>query len=212
MRGLVIGFFLGIFLLAGGAYFYFASGMAPAATADAPMPFEKSMANMALNAHIAKASVGQPAVPADEPNFTAGANVYLSECSVCHGTPSRKSEYATGMYPPPPQLFPGKGVSDDPVSETYWKVDNGIRLTGMPAFKSILNDTQMWQVSQLLAHSNELPDSVSKMLAAEPPSPWPRINPLGSSPANGLLIVHSPPTLSNPDAALAGTCRYSLPL
>ena len=113
-RGFVVGFLLGVLLLAGSAYYYFASGMAPAATADPPMPFEKQMANMALDAHIKKASVEQPAVPADEPNFIAGANVYKTECSVCHGTPTRPSEYAMAMYPQPPQLFPGKGVSDDP--------------------------------------------------------------------------------------------------
>src|SRR5579863_8028799 len=108
IKGLVIGCFLTVVILAGGVYYYFASGMAPAATADAPMPFEKKMANMALDAHISKASVEQPAVPADEPNFIAGANVYKAECSVCHGTPARRSEYATEMYPRPPQLFPGK--------------------------------------------------------------------------------------------------------
>jgi thiosulfate dehydrogenase len=169
MKGLVIGFLLGVLLLAGGAYYYFASGMAPAATADAPMPFEKRMAHMALDAHIRKESVGQPAVPADEQTFIAGANVYKAECSACHGVPAQRSEYTTAMYPPPPQLFPGKGVSDDPVSETYWKVVNGIRLTGMPAFKNILSDAQMWQVSQFLAHSNELPASVSKLLASNAP-------------------------------------------
>ena len=164
MRGFIMGLLLGLLLLAGGGYYYFASGMAPAATADPPMPFEKQMASMALDAHIKKAAVGQPAVPADEQNFVAGANVYKAECSMCHGLPGQQSGYAMGMYPPPPQFFPGKGVSDDPVSETYWKVVNGIRLTGMPAFKNTLNDTQSWQVSQFLAHSNGLPDSVSKML------------------------------------------------
>jgi len=34
------------------------------------------------------------------------------------------------------------GVSDDPPGETYWKVANGIRLTGMPAFKDTLTDTR----------------------------------------------------------------------
>jgi len=169
MKGLVIGFLLGVLLLTGGGYYYFASGMAPAAASDPPMPFEKKMANMALDAHIKKEPVGQPAVPADEQNFIGGANVYKAECSVCHGLPGQRSEYAAGMYPPPPQLFPGKGVSDDPVSETYWKVVNGIRLTGMPAFKNTLSDTQSWQVSQFLAHSNELPDSVSKLLASDAP-------------------------------------------
>jgi hypothetical protein len=64
------------------------------------------------------------------------------------------------MFPKPPQLFRGKGVTDDPASETYWKAANGIRFPGMPSFKTRLTDTQLWQVSELLAHANEIPDSV----------------------------------------------------
>ena len=41
------------------------------------------------------------------------------------------------------------GVSDDEPGETYWKVANGIRLSGMPAYTHILTETQMWQVSLL---------------------------------------------------------------
>ena len=29
---------------------------------------------------------------------------------------------AKGMFPKVPQLFKGKGVTDDPVGETFWKV------------------------------------------------------------------------------------------
>jgi thiosulfate dehydrogenase len=50
---------------------------------------------------------------------------------------------------------------------TYWKVDNGIRLTGMPAFAGTLSDTQIWQVSQLLANGAKLPDAVSQFLWAD---------------------------------------------
>jgi mono/diheme cytochrome c family protein len=47
------------------------------------------------------------------------------------------------------------------VGETYWKVRNGIRLTGMPSFDNLLNQTQMWQVSVLLAHADKpLPANV----------------------------------------------------
>ena len=46
-------------------------------------------------------------------------------------------------------------VSDDPAGETYWKVANGIRLSGMPAFSHVLNQTEMWQVSQLLANADK---------------------------------------------------------
>ena len=65
------------------------------------------------------------------------------------------------------------GVSDDPPGETYWKVANGIRLTGMPAFKNVLTDTQMWQVSLLLANADKpLPPAALQTLRSEvvPPS------------------------------------------
>jgi thiosulfate dehydrogenase len=55
-------------------------------------------------------------------------------------------------------------VTDDPASETYWKAANGIRLSGMPSFKTKLSDTQLWQVSQLLAHANEIPEAVKRVL------------------------------------------------
>jgi hypothetical protein len=55
-------------------------------------------------------------------------------------------------------------VTDDPASETYWKAANGIRLSGMPSFKTKLSDTQLWQVSELLAHANQIPESVKKVL------------------------------------------------
>jgi len=74
------------------------------------------------------------------------------------------------MFPKPPQLFRGKGVTDDPASETYWKAANGIRLSGMPSFKTKLTDTQLWQVSELLAHANEIPESVKRMLIPDLPT------------------------------------------
>jgi mono/diheme cytochrome c family protein len=75
------------------------------------------------------------------------------------------------MFPRPPQLFRGKGVTDDEPGETYWKVENGVRLTGMPGFEKSLSETQMWQVSLLLANADKLPDSVKQSLAAGPAAP-----------------------------------------
>jgi thiosulfate dehydrogenase len=168
IKGVVIGILLAVVVLAGGVYFYFATGMAPAATADPPMPLEKRLANMALNAHISNQQVGQPPVTADEAAYLAGSEVYRKQAASCHGLPGHSpTDHATTMYPKPPQLFRGKGVTDDPVSETYWKVANGIRLTGMPAFKTKLTDTQVWQVSQLIAHTNEISDSVKRTLVTD---------------------------------------------
>ena len=151
--------------MAGSLLYYFASGIAPVATTDPPMPFERKFASMALDAHIEKQHIPQSPVPPDEPNFLAGANVYKQHCAACHGLPAQPpTDYASTMYPKPPQLFRGKGVTDDPASESYWKAANGIRLTGMPAFKTKLTDTELWQVSQLVAHANEISESVKRGL------------------------------------------------
>lgn len=164
IRGVIVGFILGLVAILGAAYFYFATGMAPVAVADPPMPFERKMANMALHAQVEKQHVSESPVPADELNLLAGASIYNDHCAVCHGLPNHPVDLATMMFPRPPQLFKGTGVTDDPVSESYWKVENGVRLSGMPAFKNKFNNTQVWQVSLLVAHANEIPESVKKVL------------------------------------------------
>ena len=153
LKGLIVGFLLGILLIVCGVYFYFSTGRAPVAVTDPPMPFEKKFANMALNARIAKEKIPDSPVVADEKSYLAGVEVYKQDCAVCHGLPDQpKTAAALGMFPPPPQLFHGVGVSDDPASETYWKAENGIRLTGMPGFKGRLSETEIWGVSVLLAN------------------------------------------------------------
>ena len=72
------------------------------------------------------------------------------------------------MFPKPPDLFRGKGVTDDEPGETYWKVANGIRLTGMPSFNKTLSETQLWQVSLLLANADKVSDAVKQQLQPPP--------------------------------------------
>jgi len=76
------------------------------------------------------------------------------------------------MFPQPPQFFHEEGVTDDPVGETYWKIRNGIRLSGMPGFKQTLTETEMWQTSVLLANADKISDAVKQQLAP-PPMPAP---------------------------------------
>ncbi len=165
MKRFVLGIIVGFLLVFVGIYGYLSSGMAPVATSAAAMPFEKRMANMALNARVKKEMPKDVPVPADDKTYMAGAMVYNDNCVVCHGAPGQPMPpFAKGMYPRPPQLFKGKGVTDDPPGETYWKVANGIRLTGMPAFKGTLSDQEMWQVSVLLANADKASDAAKSMI------------------------------------------------
>jgi mono/diheme cytochrome c family protein len=173
VKAFIVGLILGLILIPAGVYVYFADGFAPVSTSSEPMPFEKMLAKKGLNARVDKEAPKNSPIPADEANLAAGAQTYKDNCSVCHGLPSQPATpIANGMYPKPPQLFHGKGVTDDPAGETYWKVSNGIRMTGMPGFRKTLSDTQMWQVSLLLAGADKLPPNVLNSLssAGTPPS------------------------------------------
>jgi thiosulfate dehydrogenase len=163
---------------------YFVTGNAPAATSAPPMPFERMLARRVLDAHIEKEMPHNVPIPADEPSYLAGAQVYHDHCEVCHGTSQgQQTAIAQGMFPKPPRLLVGKGVTDDEAGETYWKVANGIRLTGMPGFSKALSETQMWQVSLLLANADKLPDSVKQALAPGPPQ-QPSSQPVPPAPAH----------------------------
>jgi mono/diheme cytochrome c family protein len=169
---ILLGMVLGVVLLAVGVLAYLRWGKLPVATADKPFPMEKQIVSVPLNARIAR-QMQTPPFGIGEDVYEGAAKVYKADCAECHGTPGHDVPYAKYMYPVAPQLWKKHpkgdvvGVSDDDPGETYWKVSNGIRLTGMPAYNHVLSDTQMWQVTLLLKNANqELPDPVTKILTA----------------------------------------------
>jgi thiosulfate dehydrogenase len=172
LKAFLWGFVLGLITIPLAVFAYFASGRAPVGTAGGALPFERALASGALHARIEREMPRSVPIPANDATYLAAAPVYQRHCSVCHGVPSGElTSIAKGMFPEPPQLFRGKGVTDDPPGETYWKVANGIRLSGMPGFKKSLSETDMWEVSLLLANADKLSDSVKQALAAPPAPP-----------------------------------------
>jgi len=167
--GSLLGFLFAFIFLAAAGYIYLRYGHPPAATADSPFPFEAQIVQIPLNARINRQLSNAPFSPRSE-DLTSGAHIYVDRCAICHGIPGHNSVVAKSMYPPPPQLWEKNehgtiGVSDDMPGQIYWKVANGIRLTGMPAFNQILSQTGMWQVALLLKRVNQpLPSSITAIL------------------------------------------------
>jgi thiosulfate dehydrogenase len=191
VKRFVLGVIVGVVLVPLCGYFYFGSGAVPVATSAPPMPFETMLAHKALDARITKEMPTSVPIQADDSNLVAGAQVYHHHCAMCHGLPGQlEGPIAKGMFPHPPKLMEGKGVTDDEPGETYWKVANGIRLSGMPSFHQSLSETEMWQVSLLAAHADKLPQAAKDVLAAAPfGGPPPGMNAPGmSSPG-----MHAPP-------------------
>lgn len=120
---------------------------------------------MAMHARINKEMPKIVPIKKTDTNLLARAKIYQENRVVCHGLlDETKSAIASGMFPSPSQLLKGAGVNDDALGEPYWKVTNGIRLTGMPGFRAALRDEQLWQVSLFLANADKLPAVVKNAL------------------------------------------------
>jgi mono/diheme cytochrome c family protein len=152
-------------------------GHPPVAVNDPPLPQERLITGIALNSRIHRDLIPTPPIQDTEDNLVAGAHIYSEKCAVCHGFHGKPSAFGGQMFPDAPPLWEMHhhgtetmmGVTDDPPGETYWKVANGIRLTGMPAFKGVLSETEMWQESQLLARADKLlPPGALEELRGEP--------------------------------------------
>jgi mono/diheme cytochrome c family protein len=175
MSRFLLGLIFGIVLVPLAALTYLTYGKVPVAVGDPPFPDERQIVHIPLNARIEAEVVGTHMEPVPE-NLIAGAHIYVERCAFCHGLHNRPAAIGNHMYPDAPPLLeprPGNpdivGVSDDTVGETYWKVYNGIRLTGMPSFKTQLNDNELWQVTIFLANANKpMPPTVIQTLNRAP--------------------------------------------
>ena len=176
MGRILLGIVLGVILTPLVVLAWFQFGNPPVAVADPPLPREQLITSVPLNARIHREMIKNAPIQADENNLVAGAHIYRDQCAACHGFHGKPSSFGGHMFPDAPPLWEKHhhndvvGVSDDPPGETYWKVANGIRLTGMPAYKQVLSETQMWQVSLLLANADKpLPPAAVEILRGEQP-------------------------------------------
>ncbi len=153
-------FVAGLVLLPLAVCVYLAFGHPPVATGDRPFPLEDKIVHIPLRARIAREMPAASPIAATNENLNAGAGIYEDKCESCHGTADAPSAMGRTMFPRAPQLWirhrsGAVGVSDNPVGATYWKVKNGIRLTGMPAYGRSLSETELWQVSLLLSMADK---------------------------------------------------------
>lgn len=179
MGRFLLGIILGVLLIPAVVYGWFKYGHPPVAVADPPFPYERQITRVPLHARIDAEMPKTSPIPADEANLVAGARIYHEQCAACHGYHSKPSSFGPYMFPAAPPLWEKHrngvvGVSDDPAGETFWKVNNGIRLTGMPAYNKVLSQMQMWQVTTLLANADKpLPPAALDILKGGQPATAP---------------------------------------
>ena len=135
-------------------------GVVPANADANPGWLETWAAGTSLDATLNRgAPKNSNPVALTDDNLIAGIDLYERHCALCHGTAkgdASASPVAKGLYPRPPQLATD-GVEDDPEGFSYWKIEHGIRWTGMPSWKGALTEQQVWTLALFLKHMDKLP-------------------------------------------------------
>jgi mono/diheme cytochrome c family protein len=80
---------------------------------------------------------------------------FADHCAICHGNDgSGETAIGRGMYPKPPDLR-GSQTQERSDGDIFWIIENGVRLTGMPAFGSSGahgNSQDSWKLVHFIRH------------------------------------------------------------
>jgi mono/diheme cytochrome c family protein len=98
---------------------------------------------------------------------------FADHCASCHANDgSGHTELGRGLFPRAPDMR-AAGTQDKSDGELYWIIENGIRLTGMPAWGTGGgNDLDTWKLVHFIRRLKELtPEQLKEMAALNPKSP-----------------------------------------
>ena len=98
---------------------------------------------------------------------------FADHCASCHANDgSGNTELGRGLFPRAPDMR-AAGTQDKSDGELYWIIENGIRLTGMPAWGTGGgNDLDTWKLVHFIRRLKELtPEQLKEMAALNPKSP-----------------------------------------
>jgi mono/diheme cytochrome c family protein len=128
------------------------AGWLPSNSTAEPPKWEASVGMRALDASLEKRSNGlsNPIQANDKAALAAGKKIYGDNCAGCHGSAKGPSAWgAKGLYPRAPQFF--EEGSDVSPPEAFAAIRDGVRYSGMGAWRGQLKDDEMWKVANFIA-------------------------------------------------------------
>jgi mono/diheme cytochrome c family protein len=98
---------------------------------------------------------------------------FADHCATCHANDgSGRTQFGQSLFPRAPDMRQAatQGLSD---GELYWVIENGIRMSGMPAFGSgTADDVDTWKLVHFIRKLNELTsEQLKEMEGLNPKSP-----------------------------------------
>ncbi len=102
----------------------------------------------------------------------AGMEHFADHCAACHGNDGGGDTlFAKGLYPKPPDMRQ-KETQNKSDGELYYTIENGIRLSGMPAFgeeHAKAGDMETWNLVLFIRHlPNQTAEELQQMEQLNP--------------------------------------------
>ncbi len=122
-----------------------------------PSKVESTLANVSKDIVIPleAANVKNP-MPTTDHLVQQGRQIYMQSCALCHGEDGRgHTSLGRAMYPPAMDLT-SPHVQHWSDAELFWIIENGVRLTGMPSWKSSISETYTWELADFIHALPEL--------------------------------------------------------
>ena len=160
MRGFVLGVLVTLIAIFGGSYLYLKLGMFDVSAIPDPGKMERHMAFMSLDASVERrAPKGPNPVALTDDVLIDAAKEYEEHCSMCHGSQNSKAmNFGHKLSPRAPNLV--RHPMDDPDGQIYWTIQNGIRMSGMPAWSGHFSDNTTWGIVHLLKNVDKVSPAV----------------------------------------------------
>jgi mono/diheme cytochrome c family protein len=116
-----------------------------------PSQGETSLANAAKDVAI-PLEAGKMKNPLPETNevLSQGQEVFLGSCAQCHGADARGDTNIGRNMAPPAMDLSSPHVQHWNDAELFWIIQNGVRLTGMPSWKSSISDNDTWKLARFI--------------------------------------------------------------
>ena len=123
-----------------------------------PTALETAIARTARKMAAPSGAHNQKNPVADSPEVQREARLHFADhCAICHGNDgSGDTMIGNGLYPKPPDLRADQTqkLSD---GDIFWIIENGVRLTGMPAFGGAGSDhdhdiEDTWKLVHFIRH------------------------------------------------------------
>ncbi len=126
-----------------------------------PSQGETSLANAAKDVTIPlEAGKMKNPLPETDEVVSQGQEVFLGSCAQCHGPDARGDTHIGRNMDPPAMDLSSPHVQHWSDAELFWIIQNGVRLTGMPSWKSSISATDTWKLARFI-HNLSRPASTA---------------------------------------------------